>query len=151
MFTLGKGAVTTVSAKQKMNTRSSTEAELVGADDIVGPMLWHGLFLEAQGCDFKNNVLHQDNKSAILLETNGRKSAGKRSRHLNIRYFFIADQVEKGNISIRFCPTDDMLGDYFTKPTHGAKFTKFRQEVMNLPVSTASQLFMLALMGHSLL
>jgi hypothetical protein len=44
-----------------------------------------------------------------------------------------------------------MIGDYFTKPTHGAKFTKFRREVMNLPLDTASQLFMLALAGHSLI
>jgi hypothetical protein len=92
MFTLGKGAASHISSKQKINTRSSTEAELVGADDIVGPMLWTRRFLECQGYPVKDNVLFQDNKSAILLESNGHKSAGKHSRHLNIRYFFIADQ-----------------------------------------------------------
>jgi hypothetical protein len=74
----------------------------------------------------------------MLLESNGRKSAGKRSRHLNIRYFFVADQKEKGNISIEYCPTDQMIGDYMTKPTHGKKFRGFRQQIMNLP--TAAQL-----------
>ena len=41
--------------------------------------------------------MFQDNKSAILLESNGKRSAGKRSRALNVKYFFMTDQVEKGN------------------------------------------------------
>jgi hypothetical protein len=80
----------------------------------------------------------------MLLESNGRKSAGKRSRHLNIRYFFVTDQKEKGNISIKFCPTDQMRGDYMTKPLHGKKFVRFGREIMNLPLPTASQLMMMA-------
>ena len=84
----------------------------------------------------------------MLLETNGRKSAGKRSRHLNIRYFFVADQQAKGHLSIEYCPTDEMTGDYHTKPTHGAKFKGFRQDIMNLP-SLASQLMMIGCVGVS--
>ena len=144
-FSLGKGNISSISRKQGMNTRSSTEAEVVAADEVVGPMLWTRLFLEAQGYPLKDNILYQDNQSAMLLETNGRKSAGKRSRHLNIRYFFVADQQAKGHISIKYCPTDEMLGDYFTKPTHGTKFKGFREEIMNLP--TAAQLMMLGCMN----
>ena len=77
----------------------------------------------------------------MLLEANGQKSAGKRSRHLNIRYFFVTDQVEKGNLSIEYCPTNQMLADYMTKPLHGAKFARFRQ-LMKLPV--ACQMMMVA-------
>jgi hypothetical protein len=141
-FTMGKGAISSISRKQGMNTRSTTESELVGADEIVGPMLWTRLFLEAQGYFIRDNVLHQDNKSSILLESNGRKSAGKRSRHLNIRLFFVTDQKEKGHISIKFCPTDQMVADYMTKPLHGKKFQEFRQQIMNLPVPAAAQLAM---------
>lgn len=139
-LTMGKGAATTISRKQGVNTRSSTEAEVVAADEVVGPMLWTRRFLEAQGYTISDNILYQDNQSAILLESNGRKSAGKRSKHLNIRLFFVADQKEKGHISIRFCPTDKMTADYMTKPLHGGKFQQFRQEIMNLP--TAAQMFM---------
>lgn len=142
VFTLGKGAISTYSRKQNMNTRSSTEAELVAADDAIGPMIWAKNFLEKQGYPLKENILFQDNKSAILLETNGRASCGKRSRHLNIRLFFITDQKAKGNIDIQYCPTDQMSGDYMTKPLMGHKFVRFRQEVMNLPM--AAQLFMAA-------
>ena len=141
-MTMGQGAVTSISRKQGMNTRSSTEAEVVAADEAVGPMLWTKRFLEAQGYEIKDNVLYQDNQSAMLLESNGRKSAGKRSRHLNIRLFFVADQKAKGHIDIKFCPTDQMVGDYMTKPLHGSKFKEFRRKIMNMP-SLASQLMMI--------
>ena len=142
-MTMGQGAMTTISKKQGINTRSSTEAEMVAADDVMGPMIWTRLFLEAQGYGVKSNTLHQDNRSAILMESNGRKSAGKRSRHLNIRYFFVADQKKKGHIDIKFCPTDQMIGDYMTKPLHGQKFKKFREAIMNLPTSVNAQLMMM--------
>ena len=66
--------------------------------------------------------LYQDNKSAMLLETNGCKSAGKCSHHLSIQYFYVTDQKAKGHIDIKYCPTDKMIGDYMTKPPHGVKF-----------------------------
>jgi hypothetical protein len=74
--------------------------------------------------------LYQDNKSAILLETNGKKSSGKRTRALHIRYFFLTDQVEKGNVTIVYCPTDDMVGDFHTKPLQGEKVQKFRNAIL---------------------
>ncbi|MGA0888342.1 MAG: Ty1/Copia family ribonuclease HI [bacterium] len=130
VMTWGKGALISSSSKQKLNTRSSTEAELVGVDDKIGYVLWTKLFLEEQGYEIEKNILYQDNKSAILLELNGRKSAGKRSRCLNIRFFFIHDQVEKGNVQIEHCGTDDMLGDFNTKATQGARFRRFRDKIL---------------------
>ena len=70
----------------------------------------------------------------MLLEKNGRASAGKRSRHLNIRYFYVTDHINKGKIDVKFCPTDAMTADYMTKPLHGKKFLKFKKEIMNLTV-----------------
>ena len=126
----GHGAVQSISRKQKLNTKSSTEAELVGVDDVSVMILWTKVFLEEQGYHIDKNILYQDNKSAILLETNGKKSSGKRTRALNIRYFFLTDQVEKGNVSIEYCPTDDMVGDFHMKPLQGEKFRKFRNEIL---------------------
>ena len=129
-MSMGKGGLQVLSRKQKLNTRSSTEAELVGVDDVMTMILWTKLFMEWQEYPVDRNVLYQDNKSAILLETNGRKSAGKRSRALNIRYYFVTDQVEKGNLVIEHCPTDAMIADYFTKPLQGEKFREFRSEIL---------------------
>jgi hypothetical protein len=97
-------------------------------------ILWTKLFLEEQGCDINSNILYQDSKSAILLETNGKKSSGKRTRALNIRYFFLTDQVEKGNVTIVYCPTDDMVGDFHTKPLQGEKFRKFQNAIIGCEV-----------------
>ena len=126
---MGEGAMQIISKKQKLNSRSSTEAELIGVDDGVTQVLWTKLFVEAQGYPIEDNILMQDNKSSILLEKNGRESAGKRSRAINIRYFFITDQVKKGNVSIQYCPTDEMWGDYMSKPLQGQKFIEFRTRI----------------------
>ncbi len=132
-MTLGKGAIQSLSTKQKLNTRSSTECELVAVDDGMTHVLWTKYFLEEQGYGVKSHILQQDNESAIKLEKNGRKSAGQRSRHIHIRYFFITDQIAQGTVEVRYCPTDEMQGDYMTKPLQGAKFHKFRRSIMNLP------------------
>jgi hypothetical protein len=126
----GDGAVQSISRKQELNTRSSTESELVGVNNVSVMILWTKLFLEEQGYDINSNILYQDNKSAIVLETNGKKSSGKRTGALNIRYFFLTDQVEKGNVTIVYCPTNDMVGDFHTKPLQGEKFQKFRNAIL---------------------
>ena len=86
--------------------------------------------MEEQGYKIEENVLYQDNKSAILLEKNGRKSMSKQSCALNVRYFFISDQVNQGNLNVQYCPTDEMIGDFMTKPLQGSKFMKFRKILM---------------------
>jgi hypothetical protein len=131
VLSLGKGATYTASRSQKTNTRSSTESELVGVYDILPQVLWTRNFLEAQGYGIKDSVLYQDNKSTILLAENGRASSSKRTRHINIRYFFITDLVKSGQVQIEHCPTQEMISDYFTKPLQGAAFRKLRRLIMN--------------------
>ena len=71
----GRGSIISILKKQKINTKSSTEAELIGADNELPQMLWPRYFLEAQGYGIDKNILYQDNMSAILLEKNGKKSS----------------------------------------------------------------------------
>ena len=120
-MTMGRGAIISSSRKQKLNTRSSTESELVGVDDIIVLILWTKLFLDWMGYVVEKNILYQDNKSSILLEQNGKKSSSKRTRALNIRYLFVTDQVEKRNLCIEYCPTDEMISDFMTKHLHKAR------------------------------
>jgi hypothetical protein len=79
-----------------------------------------------QGHKIWENYFEQDNESAIKLEKNGRLSAGPRSRHINIRYFWIKDRVKDANVNIRHCPTIEMLGDFFTKPLPGKPIQKIQ-------------------------
>ena len=134
-MTLGEGTPFAISSKQKINTRSSTEAEVVGVNDAMYLVLWVRHFLEAQGYDITDNIIYQDNMSSILLEKNGRRSCSKNTRHMEIRYFFVTDNVSRGKLSIEYCPTDDMLADYYTKPVQGSKCKKFRSRILNLPFS----------------
>jgi hypothetical protein len=57
-------------------------------------------------------------------------SSGQRTRHIDIRYFFITDQSKNHGINILHCPTDEMLADFFTKPLQGALFRKYRSVLL---------------------
>jgi hypothetical protein len=112
---LGSGFPIVSSTKQKLNTRSSTETDIVGADNFMPDICWTWYFMKAQGYGVKDNVLFQDNKSSIILEKNGKASSSKRTKHINI-----------------WCPTGDMIGDFATKPLQGALFRKFRDQIMGV-------------------
>ena len=129
---MGEGAIMSGSSKQKLNTRSSCKAELVGADDFATQILWTKMFLEAQGYEIKENILYQDNQSTIKLLENGKRSSGKRTRALSIRYFFLHDQAKKGHLMIGYCPTGEMLGDYNTKLLNGVPFRWMRKKLMGM-------------------
>jgi hypothetical protein len=133
---LGKGSVYAGSVRQKLNTRSSTEAELVGVDDAMGMILWTRLFLQEQGYEVRNIKIYQDNQSAAMMERNGKRSSTKRTRHINIRYFFITDCIKDGGIDVEYCPTEQMLADIFTKPLQGNAFRKFRDAILNIHSSS---------------
>ncbi len=90
-MTMGTGFPLDKSTKHKLNTRSSTESEIVAVDNLIPQILWVRLFLKAQRFAVSNNILFQDNKSVMLLETNGRASSSKRTRHIEIWYYYVAD------------------------------------------------------------
>ena len=125
VMTYGGGSIISMLKKQKLNTHSSTEAELVGADDAATMILWTKLFMESQGVEIISNKLFQDNKSAILLEINGKKSSSKRTWALNICYFFLTDQVAKESLEIEYLPMGEMWEDFMSKPLQGRLFQKF--------------------------
>jgi hypothetical protein len=129
-MSFGWGVAHEKASKQKINTKSSTESEVVGVSEHVPHKIQMINFLGAQGCNLKKCVLCQDNQSAIKMEKNGRNSCNGNSRHISIRYFFVKDRVDKGEFTIEHCPAECMLADYFTKPLQGALFTKFRAVII---------------------
>ena len=131
-ISLGIGLVASKSGKQKLNTKSSTEAEVVGASDYLPWTVWTTRFMEKQGYPIKYNIFYQDNQSAIRMERNGRKSCREKSRHIHIRYFFITDVVKREGINITYCRTEKMLSDFFTKPLQGGAFKCMRDYIMGI-------------------
>ncbi len=97
-LTMGMGFPIVTSTKQKLNTRSATESELVGVDDMMPSILWTRYFLNAQGYNVKDNVVFQDNKSTILLAQNRKASSSRWTKHINVQYFFITDRISKGEL-----------------------------------------------------
>jgi hypothetical protein len=84
VLTLGTGAPVVTSTKQKLNMRSSTICEVVAVDDMIPQILLTWLFMQEQGIKVTDNILYQDNKSAILFKKNGRASNSKRTKHIEI-------------------------------------------------------------------
>ena len=60
-MSFGQGMAMSYSWKQKVMTKSSTEAELVGVDNSLGYILWARYFMEEQGYDMDASILYQDN------------------------------------------------------------------------------------------
>jgi hypothetical protein len=88
--------------------------------------------MKAQCYGITDNVLFQSNKSSILLEKNGKASISKRTKHINIRYFFITDRGNKEEVLVIWCPTGDMIGDYMTNSLQGGLFRRFKDQIMGV-------------------
>ena len=76
------------------------------------------------------NLLAKDNDSEIKLLKNGRDSCAWNSRHIGIKYFWVTDRIKNGNIEVIYCPTDEMIADYMSKPLQGSLFKTFRSALM---------------------
>jgi hypothetical protein len=90
---MGRGFPLSSLTQQKLNTRSSTESKVVGVDDLMPAILWTRNFWQAQGHGVNECIVYQDNKSAILLEKNGKASSSKQTKHINICYFFVTNRI----------------------------------------------------------
>lgn len=135
-ISMGHGILHGKYSKQKINVKSSTEGELVGVAEYIPYNLWLLLFLEAQGYGIVKNLVYQDNHSAMRMEINGKHLCTGNSRNINLRYFFINDRVDSGDVKIQYCPTLMMIADYFTKPLMGDRFREFRRIIMgHKPIS----------------
>jgi hypothetical protein len=130
MISLGKGPIVSKSAKQSIVTKSSHESELVGASDAVSPVIGMRDFLIHQGYEVGPATVFQDNMSTIASHEKGRAS-GDRSKHINVRYFFIKDRIKSGEVKIVYKPTAEMIADILTKPLQGDLFRKLRDELLN--------------------
>eukprot|EP00957_Ditylum_brightwellii_P199688 15222472-Ditylum_brightwellii.AAC.1 len=101
--------------KQKVNTCSITESELVAVDDKVAKVILTNKFIEYQGFKIKLNIVYQDNEIILKLAKNGKEISGKCTRHFDIKLFYATDLIGRDKVKVRYCPTDDMMTDYMSK------------------------------------
>lgn len=132
--TMGKGALINVVKKIGLVTSSSTETEIVSTGKRINKCTWFRYLREAQGERVREDLLMQDNKSCILLQKSYPFSVKKGSNHIHVRYFLTADKVERKELKILFCPTDEMTADFNTKPLQGSKFVQFRNQLQGISI-----------------
>jgi hypothetical protein len=129
-ITLGKGPIFAKSTKQKLVSKSSTEAELIGWSDSTPMVMWVQHFLEGQGYPPQPVKIYQDNQSTIIMVKKG-KSTSERTRHIDIRFFFFYDLIMRKKMVVDYLSTDQMIADILTKPLQGVVFRGFRELLLN--------------------
>jgi hypothetical protein len=63
-------------------------------------------------------------------EINGEASSSKQTKHIAVCYLFITNQIQMGEVHTEWCPTEDMVADFMTKPLQGSTFVRFRDLIM---------------------
>ena len=111
-------------------TKSSTEAELVGLSDAATQAIHTRNFIEAQGYTTSPLTIYQDNMSTIALIKRG-EPCSERSRHINIRRFWLKERIDGSEVVIQHMNTEDMVANLLTKPVQGQQFLKERQGLTN--------------------
>jgi hypothetical protein len=128
----GECVLAAETSKHSIAAKSSAESELISVSDKLSPGIWQLNFMIGQGyVDIKPLILFQDNTSTIAMMLKG-KSTSKRTRHINIRYFFVKDRIEvTKEVEVQYLPTDEMVADILTKPLQGEKFRYLRKKLLN--------------------
>ena len=111
---LGEKLVCWASKKQNCVATSTAESEYVAAASCCSQVLWMQTQLKDYGVNLTKIPILCDSKSAIAITENPVHHS--RTKHIDVRYHFIKDHVEKGNIEMYFVPTENRIADIFTKP-----------------------------------
>lgn len=123
------GIVSWCSRKQTCVALSTTEAELIALCEAAKECIWlKRLITEIGQIITEPIIIYEDNSSCQKLILNSNNS--NRTKHIDIRYYFVKDLISKNILDCVYCPSDDMLADIFTKPLNKVKFEKFRNEML---------------------
>ena len=125
VFVYSNAAVSWRSKKQTCVAVSTAEAEYVSLAAAVQESLWMKQLLEDIGPEEINQItVLEDNQSAIHMATNPRYHG--RSKHIDLKYHFIRETVQQGNVLLEYCPTERMVVDIFTKNLPSPRFKDLR-------------------------
>ncbi|KAJ9553320.1 hypothetical protein OSB04_017365 [Centaurea solstitialis] len=117
---LGNKLVSWASKKQQCVSTSTAESEYVAAASCCSQVLWMQSQLRDYGHEYKKIPIYCDSKSAIAISANPVQHS--KTKHIDIRYHFLKDNVEKENIELYFVNTEYQLADLFTKALDEKRF-----------------------------
>jgi hypothetical protein len=116
--------------KQTTVATSSAEAEVMAAAAVVSEIMWLKMILGELGFMVKTPItVYCDNQSAISITTKDVKH--ERTKHIDIKYHFVHDEIVSNNIEMKYVSTKDQLADIFTKGLGATAFVKLRDQLMN--------------------
>jgi hypothetical protein len=124
---LGRSLVSWASKKQNLVALSTAEAEYITAGHCCVQLLWMKQTLRDYGYKLTKVPLLCDNESAIRMADNPVEHS--RTKHIAIRYHFLSDHQQRGDIKIAYVSTKEQLADIFTKHLYEKTFTKLRHEL----------------------
>ncbi|KAF1332324.1 Integrase catalytic core protein, partial [Globisporangium splendens] len=129
VFVLNDGCISWRSKKQRTVALSSTEAEYMALSEATQEAVWLKAFMRELGEDAGDGALtvFEDNQGAIALAKN--PEFHKRTKHIDIRYHFVREKVEDGQVVLEYCSTQEMLADLMTKPIPAAQFDALRTKL----------------------
>ena len=114
MFHMGSGAISWASKKQPIVAQSTAEAEYIAANAAACQAIWlRRILTDLNERQEDGTTIYCDNISTIALSKN--PVFPERSKHIEIRYHFIRELVEIGDIKIEFCKSEQQLAEIFTK------------------------------------
>jgi hypothetical protein len=119
--------VSWASKKQNLVALSTSKAEYIVAGHCCAQLLWMRQTLRVYGYKLSKVPLLYDNESAIRMADNPVEHS--RTKHIVIRYHFLRDHQQRGDIEIAYVSTKEQLADIFTKPLDEKTFTKLRNEL----------------------
>ncbi|KAK6148203.1 hypothetical protein DH2020_019115 [Rehmannia glutinosa] len=124
---LGNRLVSWFSKKQNSIATSTAEAEYIDAGSYCAQVLWMRQQLRDYDFEEKEIPIICDNTSAIAITQN--PVLHSRTKHIDVRYHFIRDHVEKKDITLEYISTNKQLADIFTKPLCESRFDELKHEL----------------------
>ena len=125
LFLMSNGAVSWASKAQPVVALSSSEAEYIALSMAAQEATWMQKLLDDLHVCARPVKIMEDNQGAIAIAKN--PVAHARTKHIDIRFHYVRQAVEEGNIEIEYCPTEMMIADLLTKPLSKEHFERLRQ------------------------
>lgn len=121
-----------LSKKQATVALSTAEAEYIALSQAAQERIWLKRLLGDLGVKSMSTVILEDNRGAIAIAKNPVNHS--RTKHIDIRYHYIRECVQNGQIQLQYCPTIDMKADILTKPLARPRFEYLRGEIGISPI-----------------